>query len=195
MQSQIREDLNGSTYSLSAPPGHLQQQQYAYQAGGSQPAYQVVHHPAPSAMAYDNSGSLAHATAEHKRPTEKLRHFSSRFSGNTSYNPSFRSQSESGTHHSSLANGPGTEGYISGEEPKMRGDYKRGIFRGTAQMDWVDKLREHPRFALYVFLGLNAAMLLVIFLTAMIWIALGIVKSKKFLSGIPPPANVPINNP
>ncbi|ORY86833.1 hypothetical protein BCR37DRAFT_376081 [Protomyces lactucae-debilis] len=193
MQSQIREDLAGSTYSLAAPPGHAQQQQYNYQGGGQQ-AYQVVHHPSAQS-GYDGSSSVTSSLpGDKKRPSENFRHFSSRFS-NTSYNPSFRTHQQTESSVGTMNQGPGLEGFMMEDETKMRGDQKRGMFRGTAQMDWLDKLRQHPKFALYVFLGLNAAMLLVIFITGMIWLALGIVKNKKFLSGIPPPSNAPINNP
>lgn len=54
----------------------------------------------------------------------------------------------------------------------------------VSQMTWLDRKRQNKRFALYTFLGLNGIMLLIIIVTAVVWVALHLIKTRSIV-GIP----------
>ncbi|CCG84290.1 protein of unknown function [Taphrina deformans PYCC 5710] len=54
----------------------------------------------------------------------------------------------------------------------------------VSQMTWLDRKRQNKRFALYTFLGLNGIMLLIIVVTALVWVSLHLIK-KHSTVGIP----------
>lgn len=59
----------------------------------------------------------------------------------------------------------------------------------VSQKTWLDRQRQNKRFALYTFLGLNALMMMVIILTAVVWVCMHLIK-KKSTVGIPVNQNV-----
>ena len=57
----------------------------------------------------------------------------------------------------------------------------------ASQMSWLDRQRQHKRFALYTFLGLNALMMFVILMCTVVWAAKHLIKKH---SNIGIPANI-----
>lgn len=54
----------------------------------------------------------------------------------------------------------------------------------VSQRGWLDRQRQHKNFALYTFVLLNAAMIFVIVMAAIVWVALHLIKSHRTV-GIP----------
>lgn len=94
------------------------------------------------------------------RPSH-LKNFSSRFS-TTSYSG-------------------GAAGKEITEEQRIKRAYDQ---HQQTQMTWLDRKRQHKNFALYTFLMLNAAMILVIILAAVVWVALHLIRTHRTI-GIP----------
>ncbi|BFZ54985.1 hypothetical protein PYCC9005_002023 [Savitreella phatthalungensis] len=166
MQSQIREVMHQShpstaTINSSIPPGHGEPQYL-----DSQSAYN--YHASPMANDGFNGSSMAlngggPQGSSAKRPST-FKQFSSRFS-----TASF------GGHSSSMADGSGGR-YLT-EQQRIKKDE---MAMHHLQRGWLDRARQHKNFEIIVFSALISAMLLVIFLAAMIWIGLGIIKTHKY---------------
>lgn len=104
-----------------------------------------------------HNGTMAH-DEKSPRPSH-LKNFSSRFSTMT---------------NTGMAKEMTPEQRIKREDHAMQ----------VSQMTWLDRKRQHKRFALYTFLGLNALMFLVIILTAVVWVSMHLIKKHSNV-GIP----------
>lgn len=128
------------------------------------PEYVGSQNSASYGQTYQYGGHNASMINDEKLPRpstlKTFQHFSSRFS-TTSY---------MGAHQKDM----------TPEQQMKREDHAMQV----SQKSWLDRQRQNKRFALYTFLGLNGLMILVIILTAVVWVCLHLVK-KHSTVGIP----------
>ena len=150
MQSQIREVMHESHPSMTS---------LSAPPGHGEPHYSEH----GGAYGGYNQPTMAN---DYKRPSA-LKQFSSRFSTG-----SFAA----GGGHSNSSNAGDSGRYMTDEQRAKHED----LALHHSQMGWLDRHRQRKNFHLIVFSALTSVMLLIIFLTAMIWIGLKIIKPHKF---------------
>lgn len=125
--------------------------------------------PGHGDVQYQHDGGYAYSQPtmanENKRPSA-FKQFSSRFSTGSFVNGS-----------SASAHGAGETGRYMSDEQRVKHE---DLALHHSQMGWLDRARQRKNFSILVFSALTSVMLLIIFLTAMIWIGLKIIEPHKF---------------